>query len=68
MFGEMFLNLFALLGCVILIGIILIVGIAIGNIIMLLIKAGRATSKKINENKKAEKTKEEENDNVSEQR
>lgn len=57
MFGEMFLNLLALLGCVILIGIILIVGIAIGNIIMLLIKAGRATSKKINEDKKAEKNK-----------
>ena len=68
MFGEMFLNLFALLGCIILIGIILIVGIAICNIIMLLIKAGRATSKKISEDKKAEKTKEEENDNVSEQR
>ena len=67
MFGEMFLNLFALLGCIILIGIILIVGIAIGNIIMLLIKAGRATSKKINEDKKAKETKEEENDNVSEQ-
>lgn len=68
MFGEMFLNLFALLGCIILIGIILIVGIAICNIIMLLIKAGRATSKKISEDKKAEKTKEEENDNVGEQR
>ena len=67
MFGEMFLNLLALLGCVILIGIILIVGIAIGNIIMLLIKAGRATSKKINEDKKAKETKEEEKDNVSEQ-
>lgn len=67
MFGEMFLNLFALLGCIILIGIILIVGIAIGNIIMLLIKAGRATSKKINEDKKVKETKEEENDNVSKQ-
>lgn len=68
MFGEMFLTLFALLGCIILIGIILIVGITICNIIMLLIKAGRATSKKISEDKKAEKTKEEENDNVGEQR
>lgn len=68
MFGEMFLNLFALLGCIILIGIILIVGIAICNIIMLLIKAGRATSKKISEDKEAKRNKKkEENDNVGEQ-
>ena len=67
MFGEMFLNLFAFLVFFILIFIIFIVCIAIGNIIMLLIKAGRATSKKINEDKKAKETKEEENDNVSKQ-